>query len=95
MVWVDEVMGSSVRFFEGQIGECQRAVIQHAMGRNKQRDEENRQLQQSEQFKPLLSLYIQDTVRMNETRDSTRLKKMAVPYLEQKTREEQFSSPCR
>ena len=35
-----------------------------------------RQLQRSEQQKPLLSLYIQDTVQKRESRDQTRLTQM-------------------
>ena len=35
-----------------------------------------RHFQQSEQRKPLLSLYIQDTVQQGESRDCTRLEKM-------------------
>ena len=49
-----------------------------------------RQLEQSEQLKPLLSLYIQDTVQKGEFRDYTRLKKMVVRYLEQPTLEKHF-----
>ena len=51
-----------------------------------------RQLQLSDQQKPLLSLYNQDTVQKGESRDYARLKKMAVRYLEQKDREKHFSS---
>ena len=52
----------------------------------------HRELQHSEQLKPLLSLYIEDTVQKGKLRDCTRLKKMAVQYLEQEIREKHFSS---
>ena len=65
------------------------------MGWNHNRDEEpnrrgffdnlyDRQVQQSEQLTPLLSLYIKDTVQKEESRYYTRLKNMMVRYLEQK-----------
>ena len=44
----------------------------------------DRQLQQSEHVKPLLSLYIQDTVQKGASRDNTRLQKRVVRYLDQK-----------
>ena len=47
---------------------------------------------QSEQLKPLLSLYIKDTVEKGEARDYTRLAKMEVQYLEQTLREKHSSS---
>ena len=50
-----------------------------------------RQLQQSEQVKPLLSPYIQDAVQKGEPKNYTRLKNMVVRYLEQQTREKHFS----
>ena len=43
-----------------------------------------RQLQQSEQLKPLLSLYTQDTVQKGDSRDYTRLEEMLARYSEQK-----------
>ena len=49
-----------------------------------------RQLQQSEQLKPLLFLYIHDAVQKGESRDQTRLKNMVVRYLEQEIRERAF-----
>ena len=51
-----------------------------------------RQLHQSEQLKPLLCLYIEDTVQKVESRDYTRLQQMVVRYLEQKNRGKHFSS---
>ena len=59
-----------------------------------------RQLQQQEQLKPLLSLYIQDTVQKGASRDYKRLEKMVVRYLEQPTlekhvcRERQLEKPA-
>ena len=50
-----------------------------------------RQLQLSEQLKPLLSLYFQDTFQKGEPRDYTRLKTMVVWYFEQKIREKHVS----
>ena len=38
-----------------------------------------RQIQQSEQLKPLVSLYIQDTAQKRESRDCTRFKNVVVP----------------
>ena len=40
-----------------------------------------RQLQQAEQLKPLLSLYIEDTIQKGDSRDYTRLKKDGGPML--------------
>ena len=52
----------------------------------------HRQVQQAEQSKPWLSLYIQDTVQNSESEDNTRLQKMVVRYREQKIREKHISS---
>ena len=48
--------------------------------------------EQSEQLKPLLSLYSYDTVQNGESRDCARLKKVVVWNLEQTTRQKHFSS---
>ena len=51
-----------------------------------------RQLQQSEQVMPLLSLCIPGTVQKGESQDHTRLKQMVVRCMELNTREKHFFS---
>ena len=78
-----ELKKDNVQSFNGRWDET-------IIARKKQPDDEIldfffcRPLQQSEQLKPLLSLYIQGTVQNGELRDSTRLIQMVVRYLKKK-----------
>ena len=51
-----------------------------------------RQLEKSDQFKQLVALYIQDTVRKSEPKSNTKLKRMVTRHLEPKIRGKPFSA---